>query len=388
MPQDAQSSDNLYGVNVLLIGTGPLARACKREIEQRGGSTEAPFNAVIDTGASLDTAFETAKSLSEEPPFRWLTVTRLGGLDRGFDGSAGFAAGARAGFTKALGQEWQDLQATVVDISPKESPLTVARILCDELSAAHDSDEVYYWAENRAVISYQTEEPPPATAFKDNSVVLITGGARGICAKIAVEIAKRGPVKLALIGRGPVGDMPLDVATAKAAIKVELRSEGSRVTPAAVERRLSPLKKADEIRQNIENMRSFGAEVEYFRADLADIQAVKNVVNEVTEHFGNIDVAIHGAGIEESRLIADKSHDDFHRVFDGKAIGGRALFKALPASASASPWALSPDVSETLVKSTTRPPTTPWPVCASHANAAYTSIGPRGMTLEWPFEVE
>jgi malonyl CoA-acyl carrier protein transacylase len=328
--QDNLGSQDLFGVSVNLIGAGPLARACKREIEKRGGSTEQPWNAVIDTGASLDTAFSAAQKLNADRPARWITITRLGGIDQGFDGAAGFAAGARAGFTKALGQEWDGLDAAVVDISPKEPPASVAKLVCDELGAAHDSDEVFYTGKQRSVVSYETELPPTAKALEDDAVVLITGGARGICAKIATEIARRGPVKLALVGRGEAGARPLNLAEAKAGIKALLKEEGIRVTPAAVEKQLQPLKKAEEIRLNIEKMRAFGAEVSYYRADIADSDAVRQLVSSVSEHLGQISVAIHGAGIEESRLLNDKTSSDFHRVFDGKALGGRALFKALP----------------------------------------------------------
>jgi malonyl CoA-acyl carrier protein transacylase len=328
--QENPGSQDLFGVNVNIIGAGPLARACKREIERRGGSTEEPWNAVLDTGASLDKAFTTAQSLNEARPARWITITRLGGLDQSFDGAAGFAAGARAGFTKALGREWEDVEAAVVDISPKEPPASVAKLACNELGAPHDSDEVFYRGEKRNVISYESELPPEPKAFDDDAVVLITGGARGICARIAIEIARRGPVKLALVGRGEAGDRPLDIADTKAKIKALLKEEGIRVTPAAVERQLQPLKRAEEIRLNMEKMRSFGAEVTYFRADLADSDAVRDLVKTVTEEFGTIDVAIHGAGIEESRLLTDKTSNDFHRVFDGKALGGRTLFKVLP----------------------------------------------------------
>jgi hypothetical protein len=46
---------------------------------------------------------------------------------------------------------------------------------------------------------------------------------------------------------------------------------------------------------------------------------------------------IHGAGAEESRLLADKDETAFRRVFNGKALGGIALFSSLPDKA----WVLS-----------------------------------------------
>ena len=45
-------------------------------------------------------------------------------------------------------------------------------------------------------------------------------------------------------------------------------------------------------------------------------------LDEVRSSLGAIGVLVHGAGVEESRLIADKDETAFHRVFDGKAEGG------------------------------------------------------------------
>jgi len=169
----------------------------------------------------------------------------------------------------------------------------------------------------------------------DNPVVLITGGARGICAQIAREMARRGPVQLALVGRSEVPMEALDEAAAKARIKAELKEAGERVTPKKVEQALWPLRKAEEARQTLVDLRALGADVSYFRADVSRPEYCRRLVADVFSHFGPVDVLIHGAGVEESRLIADKDDDAFHRVYDGKALGGLALFEAIPSEAFA-----------------------------------------------------
>ncbi|MFK7928706.1 MAG: SDR family NAD(P)-dependent oxidoreductase, partial [Myxococcota bacterium] len=103
--------------------------------------------------------------------------------------------------------------------------------------------------------------------------------------------------------------------------------------PAQIEKRLNPLRKAEEIRSNVAAMQAHGATVVYERADMSDAGAVEDLVQRVMSAHGRLDVVIHGAGVEESRLIADKDLKAWHRVYDGKAIGGLALARAIPGDA-------------------------------------------------------
>ncbi|MEC8424850.1 MAG: SDR family NAD(P)-dependent oxidoreductase, partial [Myxococcota bacterium] len=98
---------------------------------------------------------------------------------------------------------------------------------------------------------------------------------------------------------------------------------------ARIEARLRPLRKAEEARANIAEMESLGATVRFFKVDMADEESVKAVLQAVRDELGFIDGVVHGAGLEESRLLATKSDDDFTRVFDGKALGGMAIARNL-----------------------------------------------------------
>ena len=159
---------------------------------------------------------------------------------------------------------------------------------------------------------------------------MITGGARGICARIAKEIAARGKVTIILVGRSALAERFYDLDIEKGRIREELKQSGTRVKPVDVERRLQPLRKSNEALQTITDLEAAGANVIYRRVDMAQTDLVKAMVAELIQSHGAIHYAIHGAGVEESRLISDKDDEAFHRVFDGKALGGLALAQALP----------------------------------------------------------
>ena len=181
------------------------------------------------------------------------------------------------------------------------------------------------------------EQEPSRGERPENEVILVTGGGRGITARLALELAKRAPATLVLVGRSPAGEEPLDEDAEKTRVREELKNKGERVTPAAIEKVLKPLRKKDEIRQTLESLRALGSTAEYLTCDMSEPDAVRKLVAATIEKHGTVHGCIHGAGVEESRLLADKNEEAFQRVFNGKALGGIALFSTLPETA----WVLS-----------------------------------------------
>ena len=296
---------SLAGTAVQVLGRNAVADAVRAMVVDRGGNlSEDQPSLVIDLGGDVLESFALARRLEPRRPHRWVTVTRLGGLlgDAHKLGSAQ-ADGARAGFTKSLGREWDETSATVLDVHPALSAEEAATWVGDELAAPEPEIFVDQSGRRRRV-ELQTEAPPTLGLGVDASVVLLTGGGRGITARIADELARRhqgSGLKLALVGRSAVPSTRLDEAAAKASIRQSLQQAGERVTPAKLEAQLSPLRKGEEVRQTLERLRSYGAEVEYFRGDLASDEGTRKLVAEVTLRFGPIDVLIHG---QEWRSLA------------------------------------------------------------------------------------
>src|SRR4029450_13408586 len=99
-----------------------------------------------------------------------------------------------------------------------------------------------------------------------DSTILITGGARGITAKIAEEIARRYKSRLVLVGSSPepVAEHPdTTPLTTAAELKAALMKLLPDAKPAAVEAAYKRLVKDREIRANLEAIRKAGSTVEY-----------------------------------------------------------------------------------------------------------------------------
>ena len=75
-------------------------------------------------------------------------------------------------------------------------------------------------------------------------------------------------------------------------------------------------------------MREAGGEAYYHEVDLTDPAAVADVMAQIRERHGRIDVLVHAAGLEISRNIADKEEREFNLVFDVKTDGWFNLLHA------------------------------------------------------------
>ena len=332
------SPRDVAGDIMVVLGEGPFSDALRAELRRRGCLVDpdlgqlgdAPVAAFFDAGDQVLDTFDAAKATHALPPRAWICSTRLGADPSWVDPEVGLVHGARAGAAKSLGREWADTVARVIDVDPLLEDAEAARILVDEAVSPDPSMEVYLDGRTRHAVRLVVEERPErGGVLRDVPVVLMTGGTRGVTARVARELARRGPVKLVLVARTEPGAEPLDEAAEKARIKAELKADGQRATPVKVEARLRPLRRAEEARQTIVDLQDAGAEVLFVKADMRDETSVIAALSTAREHFGFIDGVVHGAGIEESRQLGDKSVDDFQRIFEAKAGGGIVLARSL-----------------------------------------------------------
>ncbi|MBK9370742.1 MAG: SDR family NAD(P)-dependent oxidoreductase [Deltaproteobacteria bacterium] len=347
VPRPCTVIASLRGRKVRLLGEGQVTEALERALQGRGASVvhivdpDAPqpdVDAVIDVAADALEAFVAAKALVGRPPRDWLCLTMLGEM-HGMTPDQAFFDGSRAGFTKALGREWESCQARVVDVSPDRGVDSIAELLCDELAAPDGSPEVFHGPDGvRKVVALAVESHPPALAKpKVGQVVLATGGGRGVTASVVLELARRAPGTFVLVGRTPPLAKPLNEEAAKKQAREELLAAGEKPSPGRIDAKLAGPRAAEEVRRTMEDLLATGSRVEFRSVDMGDVGAVVKLVSDVKSSYGRIDGCIHGAGVEESRLLQDKDLKAFQRVFDGKALGGLTLAERLPESA----WLLS-----------------------------------------------
>ncbi len=288
---------------------------------------------------SLFNLVQTAEKDLRESNGRVLAVTRI---DGSFGSVAPFGnefwpgAGGVCGLVKTLAREWPEAISRVIDVGREESIRTIAEIVLKELRSDDRSGEVGYVSDRRVALLPGLESlsgRKESISLDRKSVVLITGGARGITAEAAMELSRRFACTLILVGRAglPSEAEPRETAgiadakQLKAVLHKALESSGDKVTPAKIEAAYARLMRERETRENLAAMRTAGSTVEYHAVDVADAQNFGRLIDDVYQRHGRIDGVIHGAGVIEDKLIRDKTLESFRRVCEPKICGAFTL---------------------------------------------------------------
>ncbi|MBX9624252.1 MAG: KR domain-containing protein, partial [Gemmataceae bacterium] len=270
-----------------------------------------------------------------------LAVTGMGGT-MGFGGDLpddfSVGHGGVAGFAKCLAHEWPDVTVRVADFDPETPAPRLVEQLLAELGEPDGPAEVGREGDRR--VTWQVDPGPlakdgPAVELGPDATVLITGGARGITARVAVELAERYKPRLVLVGSSPepVAEHPdttplTTAAELKPAIMKRLQADGKPAAPAAVEAEYRRLVKDREIRANLEAVRAAGSTVEYRSVDVRDVAAFGGLVDEL-QAAGGIAGVVHGAGVIEDKLLRDKTPESFDRVWGTKVDSALLLARKL-----------------------------------------------------------
>jgi NAD(P)-dependent dehydrogenase (short-subunit alcohol dehydrogenase family)/acyl carrier protein len=238
------------------------------------------------------------------------------------------------GMIRTIAAEYPDVLARAVDVEPKESPQVIAAQLLAELADRSGPTVTGYRGGQRVGLRVRETRPLPAVdgiGLDRDSVVLITGGARGITASVALALARSAGCHIELAGRTPPPgspDLEAEAVGDPAGIRRILVRRGLE-SPREIEAETGRLLRAREMRVNLGRLREAAASVRYHAVDVRDAVAVGSLINDVYGRHGRLDGVIHGAGILEDRLVRDKTPESFARVYSTKVDGARALMAGL-----------------------------------------------------------
>jgi NAD(P)-dependent dehydrogenase (short-subunit alcohol dehydrogenase family)/acyl carrier protein len=238
--------------------------------------------------------------------------------------------GGLAGIVKTAAKEWENAMFRWIDLDQKPDASLLLTLLRE--FAESEPVEVGYREGKRFTIRPLRQELPTVNpsrmtvSLNAKSVVLVTGGARGITAEVVHEIATHTQATFAILARSPLPDGGEDPATANIKDSVQLRraimdrmkQAGRVVAPKDVEIELRRLLGEREVRQNLARIRQTGSKVVYMPCDARDANALDAAVSRIRRELGPIEALIHGAGVIEDKLIRDKTDESFDRVVGTK----------------------------------------------------------------------
>ena len=307
----------------------------------------------VPLGESAADVYERVQPLAMSGA-RWLVaVTGLGGSSgrqprsgmateprRG--GSIALGGAGVAGMWRALARELPLAHVRAIDFDLTERREAIADAIIDEMRAPGGPVVVGYQQGRRVTVAPVEEELAVRRdgrhdgarrwPLDPDSVVLLTGGARGITAQLAICLARSTGCAVELVGRSPLPEATesADLASAldAGAVRRVLTARGmNRAT--AIEAECASVLAAREIRATLSDLESAGVLATYHAADVRDAVGLVAVVDDVYARHGRLDGIVHGAGVIEDRLLADKTPHSFRRVFDTKVAGAATLLDAL-----------------------------------------------------------
>lgn len=176
-----------------------------------------------------------------------------------------------------------------------------------------------------------------AALLDSSTVVLVSGGARGVTARCVTRMAERVHCRFILLGRTPLDQSEPDWAQGvqeesdlKKAIAGFLTTQGQKPSPQQVQKLYRNLTAGREIRRTLEAVAAAGGQAEYLSVDVTDGQALRKAVAEAEQRLGQITGILHGAGNLADKLIDRKSEEDFTSVFAPKVTGLGNLLSCVP----------------------------------------------------------
>ena len=285
--------------------------------------------------AAMTAMFDHVKDAVVGGASRLVVATGLGGRFGDSPPDAHLRGDGAGGLVKTVAAEWPTVRARRVDLDPRETPARLAELLHAELASDDELLEVGHAHGERTTRTLVPASVAAATALTlpPEAVVLITGGARGITARVALELARRWRCHLELVGRSPLpGPEPVALVAAHdpPALRRAILAAGLATEPAAVEALCARVQADREIRATLAALHATGAKIRYHACDVRT-PAFAAVIDDVYARHGRLDGAIHGAGILEDKLIRHKTADSFARVYGTKVAGALTLAAKLRA---------------------------------------------------------
>ena len=267
----------------------------------------------------------------------------LNGLAMG-ESDACPVSGGIAGLIKTADKEWPEVFCKAIDINNTGSTNTIAESIVNECllegplevglaEIKETGNELYTLDLNTAEIDKDNK----TISLNSKDVIVVTGGARGVTAEIAVALAETYQTNLLLLGRSEIPEPEetwLNGLTTEGEIKkavLEHNEKGLKlklIKPKDIDISCKKIIADREIRNNLQRIEATGVKVIYRAVDVRIKDEVVAAVNEARELLGNISGFVHGAGVLADKLIEDKTEEQFSQVYATKAAGIDSLLTA------------------------------------------------------------
>lgn len=235
-------------------------------------------------------------------------------------------SGAIAGLLKSICREIPQALTATLCTGEFNVSQSLDRLLAERIQA--DSEpEIVFDGNTRKVRRLMPvvdqSSPHPQVKLDTKSVVVASGGARGVTAVMLDAVVRDFGCTVIALGRSPLESGPRnsDAEDVEQEFYRQFVADHPHASPVQMRREFESTRAKWEAARNIESLRSLGANVEYHVVDVTKEEEVSRVIADIAVRYGRVDFLIHGAGVQVSKQLQHRSLSDFRRTFQVKVKG-------------------------------------------------------------------
>ena len=294
---------------------------------------------------------ELGGALPSDAPGFVASVTSLDGRHGNLGDRFNAIQCAASGITKSYAFERPDLRCRAFDLHPDFvlDETAAAQRIEDDVFGLDGEVEVGLDRDGRrwALVAFAedvVEELQPLTA---DDTWLVSGGGSGVTAASVIGVASASEgagAHFELLGRSQLIESTAawvdwseeQLAEEKNALRQRLvdASENGKVTMVEWNRAWQRFTRSRDVYLTLKAIEETGNNAQYHAVDVMDRAALETLGSDLGRPITGV---VHGAGLEDSKLVADKGYDVFDRVVRVKIDGWQSLLSAVKASGRDAP---------------------------------------------------
>jgi malonyl CoA-acyl carrier protein transacylase/NAD(P)-dependent dehydrogenase (short-subunit alcohol dehydrogenase family)/acyl-CoA thioesterase FadM len=251
-----------------------------------------------------------------------------------FDGVIHPGTGPVTGMLKAIHREIEVSRVGTIGVRSRSVREALQHLL-DEQRSGDMETEIAYDGQTRLVRRLRetssSSSASVSTRLGRDSVVLATGGARGVTAVLAEALLQDFNCTVVALGRSEpeVGPPDPDDPQAERDFYASFVREDPTASPAEMKRQYEQARSRWEVHRSLERLSRHGGNVEYLACDVTNADQVGIAVENVLAKYGRIDLLLHGAGVQKSKRLEHRTLAEFRHAFSTKVIGLRNLVEQI-----------------------------------------------------------
>ena len=258
---------------------------------------------------------------------------------------------AATGITKSYSFEQPHLRCRAFDLHPELilQSQQAAQIIDEDLFEIGGDIEIGIDRDSRrwTLVAFAEDLESQREPLNSKDTWIVSGGGSGVTAASVIgvsEASKDAGAHFVLLGRSSIiekcqewiGWSDQQLNDEKMALRQTMSeaSESGKITMVEWEREWQKYTRSLDIYSTIQQITESGNTAQYCSVDVTDAEGLAEIGANLGRKITGI---LHGAGLEDSKLVADKSADIFNNVIRVKVDGWRALLGAVHASGSDNP---------------------------------------------------